>query len=49
MFCPELAALPMWQTASVGGMRIGIVHGDAQSLMTDPDCRFLADFLAATA
>jgi hypothetical protein len=28
----QLAALPMWQTASVGGMRIGIIHGDAQSL-----------------
>jgi hypothetical protein len=28
----ELAALPMWQTASVGDMHVGIVHGDAQSL-----------------
>ncbi len=28
----ELAALPMWQTASVGDFRLGIVHGDAQSL-----------------
>ncbi len=28
----ELAVLPMWQTAAVGDMRIGIVHGDAQSL-----------------
>ena len=28
----QLAALPMWQTASVGDMRIGLVHGDAQSL-----------------
>jgi hypothetical protein len=28
----ELAALPMWQTALVGDMRIGIVHGDAESL-----------------
>jgi predicted phosphodiesterase len=28
----ELAALPMWQLASVGSMRIGLVHGDAQSL-----------------
>lgn len=28
----QLAALPMWQTATVGHMRIGIVHGDAQSL-----------------
>ena len=28
----QLAALPMWQTASVGDLRIGIVHGDAQSL-----------------
>jgi hypothetical protein len=28
----ELAALPMWQIASVGPMRIGLVHGDAQSL-----------------
>lgn len=24
-----------------------VAHGDAQSLMADPDCRFLADFLAA--
>ncbi len=24
-----------------------VAHGDAESLMTDPDCRFLADFLAA--
>lgn len=28
----RLAALPMWQRADVGGVRIGIVHGDAQSL-----------------
>ena len=28
----QLAALPMWQTASVGTLRLGIVHGDAQSL-----------------
>lgn len=28
----ELAALPMWLTASVGDARVGIVHGDAQSL-----------------
>jgi hypothetical protein len=28
----QLAALPMWQTASIGGMRLGLVHGDAQSL-----------------
>jgi hypothetical protein len=28
----QLAALPMWLTASVGGMHVGIVHGDAQSL-----------------
>ena len=27
-----LAALPMWALASVGSARIGIVHGDAQSL-----------------
>jgi hypothetical protein len=27
-----LAALPMWLTASVGGLKLGIVHGDAQSL-----------------
>ncbi|MBC7918565.1 MAG: hypothetical protein H7Y28_12230 [Rhodoferax sp.] len=27
-----LAALPMWLRANVGGMRIGIVHGDATSL-----------------
>lgn len=28
----QLAALPMWLTASVGGVRVGLVHGDAQSL-----------------
>lgn len=28
----QLAALPMWLRADVGGVRIGIVHGDAQSL-----------------
>lgn len=28
----ELAALPMWQRADLGGSRIGIVHGDATSL-----------------
>lgn len=28
----QLAALPMWLTASVGGMKIGLVHGDAESL-----------------
>lgn len=28
----QLADLPMWQTATVGDMRIGIVHGDAESL-----------------
>ncbi len=28
----DLAALPMWLRADVGGLRIGIVHGDAQSL-----------------
>lgn len=28
----QLAALPMWQRAGVGDVRIGIVHGDAQSL-----------------
>lgn len=28
----QLAALPMWQRADVGGVRIGIVHGDAESL-----------------
>lgn len=27
-----LATLPMWTLASVGGQRIGIVHGDGQSL-----------------
>ncbi|MBI1396254.1 MAG: hypothetical protein GC151_09780 [Betaproteobacteria bacterium] len=27
-----LAALPMWRVADVGGIRIGIVHGDAWSL-----------------
>jgi hypothetical protein len=28
----ELAALPMWLRADVGGLRIGLVHGDATSL-----------------
>ena len=28
----RLAALPMWLAAEVGGLRIGIVHGDAESL-----------------
>lgn len=28
----QLAALPMWLTASVANVRLGIVHGDAQSL-----------------
>lgn len=28
----QLAALPMWQTAELGGLRLAIVHGDAQSL-----------------
>lgn len=28
----QLAALPMWLTAQVGDLRLGIVHGDAQSL-----------------
>ena len=28
----QLEALPMWSSASVGPLRIGIVHGDAQSL-----------------
>ncbi len=28
----QLAALPMWLRADVGGLRIGIVHGDATSL-----------------
>jgi len=28
----SLAALPMWALASVGTVRVGIVHGDAQSL-----------------
>lgn len=27
-----LSDLPMWLTAEVGGVRVGIVHGDAQSL-----------------
>ena len=27
-----LAALPMWMCANVGGVRVGIVHGDATSL-----------------
>ena len=30
--CAELAALPMWQRADVGPLRLGIVHGDATSL-----------------
>ncbi len=30
--CAELAALPMWLVAEVGGVRVGIVHGDAESL-----------------
>ena len=30
--CAELAELPMWLRADVGALRIGIVHGDAQSL-----------------
>jgi hypothetical protein len=28
----QLAALPMWQRAEVGGLQLGIVHGDACSL-----------------
>jgi hypothetical protein len=28
----ELSALPMWLRADVGGLRLGIVHGDATSL-----------------
>jgi hypothetical protein len=28
----QLSALPMWQRADVGGVRVGIVHGDATSL-----------------
>ncbi|MGY2491811.1 metallophosphoesterase family protein [Cupriavidus sp. CP313] len=28
----ELSALPMWLRADVGDMRLGLVHGDAQSL-----------------
>lgn len=28
----QLAGLPMWQRADVGPLRLGIVHGDAQSL-----------------
>jgi hypothetical protein len=28
----EMEALPMWRVASVGPARVGIVHGDAQSL-----------------
>jgi hypothetical protein len=28
----ELRALPMWQRADVGPLRLGLVHGDAQSL-----------------
>ncbi len=28
----RLAALPMWLRVDVGGLRVGVVHGDAQSL-----------------
>ena len=28
----ELSALPMWLRAELGGLQVGIVHGDAQSL-----------------
>lgn len=28
----QLASLPMWLTASVGGLRLGLTHGDAESL-----------------
>lgn len=28
----ELRSLPMWQRADVGALRLGLVHGDAQSL-----------------
>jgi hypothetical protein len=28
----QLAALPMWRLAQVGDLRVGLVHGDAQSL-----------------
>ena len=35
--CAELAALPMWLVAEVGGVRVGIVHGDAES-HTYSDC-----------
>ena len=28
----QLAALPMWRVAQVGDLRVGLVHGDAQSL-----------------
>jgi hypothetical protein len=28
----QLAALPMWRVAQVGALRVGLVHGDAQSL-----------------
>lgn len=28
----QLAALPMWRVAQVGSQRVGLVHGDAQSL-----------------
>ncbi|HEY6512666.1 MAG TPA: hypothetical protein VI032_11835 [Burkholderiaceae bacterium] len=30
--CRELATLPMWRRIDVGGRRVAIVHGDAQSL-----------------
>lgn len=42
----QLAALPMWQTATLGGLRIGIVHGDAQSLA---GWRFAQEHLTQTA
>ena len=30
--CGELAALPMWRRIDVGGARVAVVHGDAESL-----------------
>ena len=30
--CRELAMLPMWRRIDVGGRRVAVVHGDAQSL-----------------
>lgn len=54
---PKIQALAQAQLAEIDARmaRLALVRqyvaavaqGDAESLMTDPDCRFLADFLAA--